>query len=749
MRIEVIFSHRLMRTLYLLFTLTLLLSWEASAQSLLYGTASYDSLLSQNQYRVASNPQKVLRTAQSAQVHALRENDSILFARALTAEGQALFYQTEIDRALSKLNQAISVFEEYDNSNGILSATYQLAVIEAATGHSYPALSKLKKCLSLSRTDSLQSWQVRVLYQIALINFRQGELRLAWDRTESALKIDTKSPPDPRLKSKIHILRGNLLLKNDELQLAGNELEKAELLASKVKDSTAFLGIYNARGGLALRKGRLEEAVENTQKALRLSQKVGVPGSYPENLVLSAKVSLAQGAKEEALEKAREAERLSALLQSMPALKRETARTLSDILLLNGDSSKAFVYSRIAKKIEDSALTDQVNTYVLWPGKEEQAHEVDDSKTASQALTEDNVALAIIGSLLFICALLTIALISRKGPTTSYSAEQEQRPTQTGGDRHTPPTPSIKENEELTQEREAEVKAKLKEMEEGYLQKLQTVEQELANQKQVALEKEKIAEERENELNARNKHFEDMDKTKNKVFSVLTHDLRQPINQIKSVLTLLEMEELDGDDRREIVEKLKESVDNSSNALENLLLWSKKQLTGINTRIVDVHLLPQVWQLESHLKPNLEAKELKLAINIPDFFKVKADMNQLDICLRNLVTNAIKFSNRGDTITIDAIEENGQKVVRVIDQGVGMNPEQLEKLRTLSENFSTLGTMNEKGTGLGILITREFMENQKGRLEIMSRKGEGSIFSLIFSSGSASRTPEHSESKQI
>ncbi len=232
-----------------------------------------------------------------------------------------------------------------------------------------------------------------------------------------------------------------------------------------------------------------------------------------------------------------------------------------------------------------------------------------------------------------------------------------------------------------------------------------------------------------------------MDKTKNKVFSVLTHDLRQPINQIKSVLNLLEMEQLDGDDRREIVEKLKESVDNSSNALENLLLWSKKQLTGISTTIVDVHLLPQVWQLESHLKPNLEAKNLKFEIIIPDFFKVKADMNQLDICLRNLITNAIKFSEPGGTITIDALEENGQKIIRVIDQGVGMTPEQLEKLKGEKGNFTTLGTMNEKGTGLGIMITKEFMENQEGQLNIMSRKGEGSIFSLIFPAGSASRNP--------
>jgi signal transduction histidine kinase len=178
--------------------------------------------------------------------------------------------------------------------------------------------------------------------------------------------------------------------------------------------------------------------------------------------------------------------------------------------------------------------------------------------------------------------------------------------------------------------------------------------------------------------------------------------------------------------------KLRESVDNSSNALENLLLWSKKQLTGITTRVVDIHLLPQVWQMESHLKPNLQAKNIRLSIRVPDFYKIKGDMNQLDICLKNLVNNAIKFTEPGGEIIVSAFEQGDYDVVQVKDNGVGMDQEQLEKLRDATQDFSTLGTMSEKGTGLGVMLVSEFMNSQNGRLRIESVKGEGSTFSLLF-----------------
>jgi len=233
------------------------------------------------------------------------------------------------------------------------------------------------------------------------------------------------------------------------------------------------------------------------------------------------------------------------------------------------------------------------------------------------------------------------------------------------------------------------------------------------------------------ELKQKNEELLDLDKAKTKVLSVLTHDMRQPINQIRSVLELLENDQLSEVDRKEVVHQLKQSVNSSSNALENLLLWSKKQLKGIKTNVVDVHLLPQVWQLEGHLKPSLDQKNIKLTINVPDFMKIKADMNQLDICLKNLVTNAVKFSEHGGEIKINAYSEGDFDIVEIQDFGVGMTEEQLEKINS-DAGFTTLGTMQEKGTGLGILITKDYMQEQGGELKVESEKNRGTTFKMRF-----------------
>ncbi len=706
-------------------------------------TSMGDSLVYQLFSQANSNPSKTLDASKKLQVQALRSRDSVLFAKALVVEARAAYNLSNVTTAIAKANAAITIFNLYTANDGLLLAYYELGTIEGSSGDFYQALLKLKKCIALNNGLNDKTWRARILYQIALINHLQHENDLAWDRTLSAQKAIPPSV-EPETHSKLLSLQAQILILRNDLSGANEKIEKARALAAQTNDSTAFEKMYAANANLNLVRKNLVDAEVEALKASRISAKMGDPCSYPANQLLLSQVYLALGDINKALNAASIGYSKASSLDDMALLQRDAAQTLSEVFLAKGDSSKAYMFMSRVKYLDDSVLNDEVNKFVLLPGKQTSPNEVasdfDESNYSgkdsdSGLFSDERVNLIIMGALFLICAILTIIIIRRKNETESTSTNS--------GDQlkvDEKPMPTAVENDITDPEDAADQPDEPTPPAEKVVSDVEAEDRFKALEYQL-MEQQRVTEETKTELDARNKYFEEMDKTKNKVFSVLTHDLRQPINQIKSVLNLLEMEQLDGDDRREIVEKLKESVDNSSNALENLLLWSKKQLTGMSTTIVDVHLLPQVWQLESHLKPNLEAKKLKFEIIIPDFFKVKADMNQLDICLRNLITNAIKFSNPEGTITIDALEENGQKIIRVIDQGVGMTPEQLEKLRGQKENFTTLGTMNEKGTGLGIMITKEFMENQEGKLDIMSRKGEGSIFSLIFPAGSASRTP--------
>jgi signal transduction histidine kinase len=729
-----------MRKLNILFLITLLSVGFVSAQGskeTAY-TSQGDSLVRHLFNQASYNPSVVLDASKKLQIQALRRNDSILFAKALVLEAKSVYNLSHVTEAMAKTNAAISIFNLYNAPDGLLLAYYELGIIEGSSGNFFQALLKLKKCLSLSRQLNDERWRGRILYEIAFINYLQNENDLAWNRSVAAQQA-VSAAAQPAILSQILSLQAKILIRNNDIIAATEKTNQAQAIASQTNDSLAYEKVYSTTAFLQLAKQNFAEAESAAIHASRISSKMGSPYCYLANQLLLSKVYLALDNVASALSTASTAYSKATSLDNMPLLQRDAALTLSEVFLSRGDSAKAYMYMSRVKYLDDSVLSDEVNKFVLLPAKPNNTngHSNDFDEPVSEnsnsgIFDDDDITTIIVGVLFLICAVLTILLIRKKGENakTFKASHNIEEPA-----KREEPLPTAASVEEPTKEDtypQPEPVNVHNHPNDETLEKVKALEYQL-------LEQQRLAQETKSELDARNKHFEEMDKTKNKVFSVLTHDLRQPINQIKSVLNLLEMEQLDGDDRREIVEKLKESVDNSSNALENLLLWSKKQLTGISTRLVDVHLLPQVWQLESHLKPNFEAKNIKFEIIIPDFFKVRADMNQLDICLRNLLTNAIKFSDPGGTITIDAIEENGQKIIRVIDQGVGMNPDQLEKLRGNAENFTTLGTMNEKGTGLGIMITKEFMENQEGKLDIMSRKGEGSIFSLIFPASAATR----------
>ncbi len=693
-------------------------------------------------------PRNVIAKSLDLQMRALRSGDSLLLANSFLMEGKARYELGQVSRAISKLSEAQSVFLELDIEFGVIASLYEIGVIEASSGLYFQSLLRFKKCLNSSKENSFENIEPWILYQIASINFKQGEYPLAAERLHEANAI--ASAADYRLKVQLEVLSGLLAIANNEYSAADNHFENAEEIARKKQDSSCYSMIYSGYAQMYLSTNELQRALRNSEDAIRLSAFSRNPYFRIENLLILSDIQLSLGNHEEALTAANEAYLESKTLENAIALRGNTLQYLSQIHLALGDTLRAFKYLSSSNTIRDSINNNRVNRFVLLPSQEqtELKEPIANKTKTEELLPADQASMVIIGGLIFLCALLTLVIFRKAsmnpkvlststanlGTTYDFSsADNAPNPAPAA------PQPSVMSAETPGDRSNSK---DIKEIEAKYQEQVLALEKQLEDQK-------KQAEEKQTTIDAKNKYFEEMDRTKNKVFSVLTHDLRQPINQIKSVLNLLEMDELDGEDRKQIVEKLKESVDNSSNALENLLLWSKKQLTGINTTIVDVHLLPQVWQLESQLKPSLEAKGLKFKINIPDFFKVKADMNQLDICMRNLLTNAIKFSNPGGTITIDAIEENGQKIIRMIDKGVGMTPEQLEQMQGVKDNFTTLGTMNEKGTGLGILITREFMENQEGRLDIMSRKGEGSIFSLVFSSGSATRNPQLSESNKM
>ncbi len=224
------------------------------------------------------------------------------------------------------------------------------------------------------------------------------------------------------------------------------------------------------------------------------------------------------------------------------------------------------------------------------------------------------------------------------------------------------------------------------------------------------------------------KRIEELNHLKDRLFAIISHDLRSPFNSLKSVLKLLMTRNLSQDRIQTIVPMLQKNMSTVSELLDNLLQWSKSQLNGeaIESSNFDMNLV--VVKDFELLETQASVKQIKLINEIPVDTIVFADLNMTEIIIRNLVSNAIKFCRENGTIIISGKKLTDCVEISVTDEGVGISSENIDKIFQDKGRFTTLGTKNETGTGLGLLLCKEFIEKQNGRIGVESKQNEGSKF---------------------
>lgn len=220
---------------------------------------------------------------------------------------------------------------------------------------------------------------------------------------------------------------------------------------------------------------------------------------------------------------------------------------------------------------------------------------------------------------------------------------------------------------------------------------------------------------------------------KDKLFSIIAHDLRSPFATLIEILNLLKTGNLTDDEFKNFVPMISENVEYTGGLLENLLQWSKSHIKGesINPQSFDAYEL-----IESKVKmfrKSATDKSITLVNETKPGLFVFADKDMVSLILRNLVSNAVKFCNTNDRISIVSSVDEHFTTISVIDTGVGMSKESLEKLFK-ADVFSTRGTHNEYGTGLGLMLCKEFAEKNGGSLFVESELGKGSTFSFTLKS---------------
>jgi len=231
-----------------------------------------------------------------------------------------------------------------------------------------------------------------------------------------------------------------------------------------------------------------------------------------------------------------------------------------------------------------------------------------------------------------------------------------------------------------------------------------------------------------------NENLLELNATKDKLFSIIAHDLKSPFNAILGFSSILTQEArtLDIEEIENYASIINVSADQTYKLLENLLDWARMQQGKIvfNPKsLIPAQLVREVSEL---LEENARIKQIVIKNLIPETMMMKADEDMMKTIFRNLISNAIKFSHMGGIIELTAVSEDDRINFSVKDQGTGISAENIKKLFNIGTTFTMRGTNNEKGTGLGLLLCKDFMDKHGGEISVQSEPGTGSTFSISF-----------------
>ena len=246
--------------------------------------------------------------------------------------------------------------------------------------------------------------------------------------------------------------------------------------------------------------------------------------------------------------------------------------------------------------------------------------------------------------------------------------------------------------------------------------------------------KNEIISEKADQLEKQTVQLTELNAFKNKLFSIISHDMRAPVYALRDLFKNAAEKRLTTEELEELIPDVASDLSNTTDLMENLLQWAKSQMDtkSIIPQVLDMSAIAN--EIIGVLRLQAEAKKICIGNNITDSVEVYADRDMANLVLRNILSNAIKFTPQNGKIEI-GINDSGSFVeVYVKDSGMGMSPETLRKINS-NNYFTTKGTANETGTGLGLMLCKEFLAKNGGRMFVESEEGNGSTFSFTLPAG--------------
>ncbi|GCC53445.1 hypothetical protein SanaruYs_36890 [Chryseotalea sanaruensis] len=238
-------------------------------------------------------------------------------------------------------------------------------------------------------------------------------------------------------------------------------------------------------------------------------------------------------------------------------------------------------------------------------------------------------------------------------------------------------------------------------------------------------------EKQSSEISKKNIDLVRLNSLKDRLFIIISHDLRAPLQSLKGVLELINKSaSISPDEFKFLTRGIKVKVDVTYNLMENLLYWTRSQMTGFSVKPTTIHLHEIVNDCILLLESVAEKKRIKTLNDISTDHLIRSDLDMVRLVIRNLLMNAIKFSFDEAKVIVKSKLENNEIIISIIDSGIGMSKDESINLFTKKQKISKNGTYNEEGTGLGLMLCKEFIEMNNGRIWVVSEPGRGSEFNF-------------------
>lgn len=486
-----------------------------------------------------------------------------------------------------------------------------------------------------------------------------------------SLAYSEKAKDADRLMSNYY----NLSMIHDEMAELDSSLfyaEKAISLSKRENSQRRLAQSYNRAGIVYLHLNRLDDS----KKAFESSLAIQSADNYWEacfSYAGLAQVHQLRGENKEAIGVARQSLELAKELRSKWDIV-EASRILYECYKAENDFSRALAMLEVSKQYSDSLFNEtkvkEINHLHLMRNESERDRLEKENALQKSAIEQSNLW---VGFFVVVGILLAIWGIAQYRNNSQRSVLNEQ----------------LRKNNESIAERNAKIEEQNREL---------------------------------NELN----------ETKNQLLSIIGHDMRSPINNIKIILKIIKEGRLSAQDQEKVFDDLYKTVSSVAETMNNMLTWASSQLKGIQITPVRISVAQVVEDSMRIFVPPAESKEIELYHEEDDRVMVYADTNHLQTILRNLISNAVKFTKRHGRVSIKYRYVDEHNVaIEVADTGVGMSSEKIKQLFKFKGRSQSVGTSNELGTGIGLMLTKEFVESNQGKIEVTSEDGFGSRFTII------------------